>query len=115
VPKSVIPQSRHCPSRFAGGTDRRRGNRRVSFGILLTAPLFVMFSLGLFVRWANAAGAWMGLLASAATAVAIAYAKDLGLPLGIGFVWMMPCSLLAGIVVGMAASALPARLRWEKG
>jgi len=76
--------------------------------LLLTAPLFVLFFLALFVRWSNATGAWLGLLASIATAVAIAYAEDLGLPLEISFVWMMPCSLLAGAVVGMVGSLLPA-------
>ena len=75
---------------------------------LLTAPLFVLFFLALFVRWANATGAWLGLLASIATAVAVAYAKDLGLPLGVSFVWMMPCSLLVGVIVGMVGSLWPA-------
>jgi len=73
---------------------------------LLTAPLFVLFFLALFVRWANAAGAWLGLLSSIATAVLIAYSKDLGLPLGVSFVWMLPCSLLVGVVVGMIGSAV---------
>jgi SSS family solute:Na+ symporter len=75
---------------------------------LLTAPLFVLFFLALFVPWANAAGAWLGLLSSAATAIAIAYSNDLGLNLGLSFVWMMPCSLLVGITVGTLASALAA-------
>ena len=74
---------------------------------LLTAPLFVLFFLALFVRWANGTGAWLGLLASIATAIAIAYAKDLGLPLRISFVWMMPCSLLVGVIVGMLGSLWP--------
>lgn len=73
---------------------------------LLTAPLFVLFFLALFVPWANAFGAWLGLLASIATAIAIAYAKDLGLPFTIGFVWIIPCSLLAGVTVGSLASGL---------
>ena len=81
---------------------------------LLTAPLFVLFFLALFVRWANATGAWLGLLTSIATAVAVAYAKDLGLPLGISFVWMMPCSLLVGVSVGMLVSAVTNR-RAESG
>ena len=81
---------------------------------LLTAPLFVLFFLALFVRWANAAGAWLGLLTSIATAVAVAYAEDLGLPLGVSFVWMMPCSLVVGVVVGMVGSLLPARPPAEK-
>ena len=73
---------------------------------LFTAPLFVLFFLALFVRWSNATGAWLGLISSAATAIAIAYAKDLDLPLSISFVWMMPCSLLVGITVGTVGSAL---------
>ena len=72
---------------------------------LLTAPLFVLFFLALFVRWSNGFGAWCGLISSTVVAIAIAYAKDLGLPLGISFVWMTPCSLLTGILVGTIASA----------
>ncbi len=81
---------------------------------LLTAPLFVLFFLALFVRWANAAGAWLGLLTSIATAVAVAYAQDLGLPLGVSFVWMMPCSLVVGVTVGTIASALTNRRKQTK-
>ncbi len=77
---------------------------------LLTAPLFVLFFLALFVPWANAAGAWLGLLASIATAVAIAYSQDLGLNLGVSFVWMMPCALLVGVTMGTVGSALVAVL-----
>jgi hypothetical protein len=73
---------------------------------LLTAPLFVLFFLALFVPWSNAVGAWLGLLAAIGTAIAIAFAPDLGLNLGVSFVWMMPCSLLAGVTVGTLASAL---------
>ena len=73
---------------------------------LLTAPLFVLFFLALFVPWANAFGAWLGLLTSIATAVSIAYANDLGLPLTISFVWIIPCSLLVGVTVGTVASVL---------
>ena len=73
---------------------------------LLTAPLFVLFFLALFVRWANATGAWLGLLSSIATAVVIAYAPDLKLTINISFVWMVPCSLLVGVTVGMLGSAV---------
>ena len=75
---------------------------------LLTAPLFVLFFLALFVRRSNAFGAWVGLLCSIATAVAIAYAKDLDLPITVSFVWMMPCSLLAGVTAGIVASIMTA-------
>lgn len=80
---------------------------------LLTAPLFVLFFLAMFVRWANAFGAWLGLLASIATAVSIAYSKELSLPLTISFVWIIPCSLLVGITVGSVASGLTGRIRLE--
>ena len=73
---------------------------------LLTAPLFVLFFLALLVPWANAAGAWLGLVGSILTAVMIAYSRDLGLNLRINFVWMMPCSLLVGVTLGTVASAL---------
>lgn len=73
---------------------------------LLTAPIFVLFFLALFIPWANAAGAWIGLASSIATAVAIAYSEDLGLHLGVSFIWMMPSSLLVGVVVGSLVSAL---------
>lgn len=75
---------------------------------LLTAPLFILFFLALLVPWANAFGAWLGLLSSVTTAVLIAYAPDLGLDIGISFVWMMPCALLVGIVVGVVGSAIGA-------
>ena len=79
---------------------------------LLTAPLFVLFFLALFVRWANAAGAWLGLLSSTVTAVLIAYSNDLGINIGVSFVWMLPCSLLVGILAGTISSALtPATAR----
>lgn len=76
---------------------------------LLTAPLFVLFFLALFVPWANAFGAWLGLLASISTAVMIAYSHELGIPLAVSFVWIIPCSLLVGISVGSVASGLTRR------
>ncbi|NDH04717.1 sodium-coupled permease [bacterium] len=73
---------------------------------LLTAPLFVLFFLALFVPWANPVGAWFGLVASVIVAILIAYSKDFNLPFVISFVWMMPGSLLAGISIGSLSSAL---------
>lgn len=77
---------------------------------LLTAPLFVLFFLALFVKWANAAGAWAALAASVFVAIMIAYAEDIGSPVRLSFVWMLPCSLASGIVTGTIVSAIiPAR------
>ncbi|WP_437231111.1 sodium:solute symporter family transporter [Planctomicrobium sp. SH661] len=71
---------------------------------LLTAPIFVLFFLALFIPFANAAGAWLGLIASIAAAVAIAYSPELGLNLGVSFMWMMPVSLFVGVTVGTLVS-----------
>ena len=73
---------------------------------LLTAPLFVLFFLALFVKWANAAGAWAALAVSFLVAILIAYAEDLGSPVRLSFVWMLPCSLVTGILTGMIVSAI---------
>jgi len=73
---------------------------------LLTAPIFVLFFLALFVRWSNAFGAWCGFIASVATAVVIAYGTDLHLNLGISFIWMMPSALIVGVITGSLASLL---------
>lgn len=75
---------------------------------LLTGPLFVLFFLALFVPWANAVGAWAGLICSIVTAVGIGYAKDLGLPVTVSFIWIVPGALVVGIVVGTVVSLLAA-------
>jgi solute:Na+ symporter, SSS family len=82
---------------------------------LLTAPLFVLFFLALFVPWATPFGAWVGLTASVATAVAIAYSPDLGLNLGVSFIWMMPSALLVGVTAGSLFSLLGGRRRPTNG
>ncbi len=75
---------------------------------LLTAPLFVLFFLALFVRWANAAGAWVGLFSAIGTAVVVGYGAEFGLPSEWCFsvVWIIPSSLLVGIVTGTVVSAI---------
>ena len=80
---------------------------------LLTAPLFTLFFLALFVPWANSFGAWCGLLASAASAVAVAYSTELGLGASIGIAWIVPCSLLAGVTIGIAASVAAHLAHWS--
>jgi SSS family solute:Na+ symporter len=76
---------------------------------LLTAPLFVLFFLALFIKRSNAAGAWAGLICSVVAAIGIAYGEDLRLPINISFVWMMPISLVVGIFVGTGVSLLTPR------
>lgn len=73
---------------------------------LLTAPLFVLFFMAMFIRWATTFGALVAALASVATAVCIAYAGPLGLP-PVSIMWIMPGSFAAGVVCGSLASLLP--------
>ncbi|MBI1348254.1 sodium/solute symporter [bacterium] len=71
---------------------------------LLTAPIFLLFFLALFVPWSNALGAWCGFIASVATAVLVAYGPDMKIDVGISFIWMMPCALLVGVMIGCLTS-----------
>ncbi len=70
---------------------------------LLTAPLFVLFFMAMFVPWATAPGTWIGGIASAVVAVGVAYFNWMGL----SFIWIMPASLVVGIALGCVASLLP--------
>jgi len=73
---------------------------------LLVAPLFVLFFLAMFVRWATTFGALIAATASVATAVCIAFSESLGLR-SISILWIMPGSFVAGVLVGSLASLLP--------
>ncbi|MBI3862853.1 MAG: sodium/solute symporter [Planctomycetia bacterium] len=67
---------------------------------LLTAPLFVLFFLALFVPWARPRGGIAATVASVGVAAGIAFFK-LG---GLEFLWTAPASFVAGIVVGSLVS-----------
>jgi SSS family solute:Na+ symporter len=70
---------------------------------LLVTPLFVLFFMAMFVPRATTFGAWVAAAASTAVAIGIAFFHWFGL----SFLWIMPGSLLAGVVAGPAASLLP--------
>ncbi len=70
---------------------------------LLTAPLFVLFFLSLFVPWSTPLGGVVATVASVSVAAGIAFFKIFGLE----FLWTAPCALATGVVAGMLASALP--------
>jgi SSS family transporter len=72
---------------------------------LLTAPIFVLFVLALFVRFATPSGGVAATIASIVTAVGVTFFNWGGLQ----FIWTMPLSLLAGILVGMLVSFLTYR------
>jgi hypothetical protein len=70
---------------------------------LLTAPLFVLFFMAMFVRSATAFATWAAAVCSTGIAIGIAYGEAFGL----GFLWIMPVSLLTGIIIGFAFSLIP--------
>ena len=67
---------------------------------LLTAPLFVLFFLALFVRRATPLGGAAAAVTGIAVASGIAFFKMFGLE----FLWTAPCALVAGIVAGILVS-----------
>jgi solute:Na+ symporter, SSS family len=76
---------------------------------LLTVPLFGLFVMAIFVRWATPFGACATALAGIATVSAINYWTQLtGQPEPpISFLWAMPLALFVEVFVGMLASLLP--------
>ena len=84
---------------------------------LLTVPIFCLFFLALFVRFANPVGAWVGVSCSTATTVLIAFSGPIfGQHPGTGedpisFQWIGPTALVVGITTGVGASALSAAAR----
>lgn len=77
---------------------------------VLTAPLFVLFFMAMFVRWATTLGTLIAALAGVATALSIAYSASLGFQ-PISIMWIMPGSFAAGVVCGSLASLLPVGAR----
>ena len=75
---------------------------------LLVAPLFVLFFMAMFVPWANSFGTFVAAAVSTAVAVYIAFAGWF-FPdrLGLSFIWILPASLAAGMVVGPLVSLIP--------
>ncbi|MFP4501269.1 MAG: sodium:solute symporter family transporter [Candidatus Hydrogenedentota bacterium] len=70
---------------------------------LLTAPLFVLFFMALFIPWGTAPASFIAGVVSAVVAIGVGYFNWFGL----SFIWIMPLSLLAGVVVGPLLSLLP--------
>jgi SSS family solute:Na+ symporter len=74
---------------------------------LLTAPLFGLFFMAMFVRWATGPGTLIGAVFGLAVVVAINYWKEITGTPGISFLWAMPLGLVVQTGVGMLASLLP--------
>lgn len=74
---------------------------------LLTTPLFGLFFMALFVRWATGPGTLIGAVFGVTTVVLINYWKEITGTDGISFLWAMPLGLLIQVTTGMLASLLP--------
>ena len=74
---------------------------------LLTAPLFGLFFMALFVRWATGAGTLVGAAFGLATVVAINFWYEITGTPGISFLWAMPLGLAIQVGVGMLVSLIP--------
>jgi SSS family solute:Na+ symporter len=73
---------------------------------LLTAPLFILFLMALFVPFATGAGAIAGSAVGALVAATVAYWPQFTGRPGLGFTWIMPASLVSGVIVALLASLI---------
>jgi SSS family solute:Na+ symporter len=73
---------------------------------LLTAPLFGLFFMAIFVRWATGPGTIIGAVFGVLVVVEINYWHDLFGTSGISFLWAMPLAFAVQIAVGSLASLL---------
>jgi SSS family solute:Na+ symporter len=78
---------------------------------LFTTPLFGLFFMAMFVRWATPYGAAFGSLYGAAVAVLIGFWDAITGQPAITFQWIIPVSLAVNIVAGCGWSLLPTRGR----
>jgi SSS family solute:Na+ symporter len=74
---------------------------------LLVAPLFGLFFMALFVRWATDFGTIVGAAFGLVTVVAINYWDLFTDVRGISFLWAMPVGLVIQVAVGALVSLLP--------
>lgn len=73
---------------------------------LLTAPLFGLFFMAMFVRSATAFGTLVGAVAGLVTVTLINYWDTFFDTPGIGFMWAMPVSIVVQIIVSIAFSSV---------
>ena len=78
---------------------------------LLTVPIFGLFFLAMFIKFATPFGAIMGAIYSTTAATLVAYWEIFTGSQRISFLWMMPVSLLVSLAGGCLFSLLPTRGR----
>lgn len=82
---------------------------------LFVAPLFGLFFMAIFVRFATPFGTLLGAAAGLAVAATINYWPDVtGNPSPVSFLWAMPASLAVQLTVGILASLPHIGLRAEE-
>lgn len=69
---------------------------------LFVAPLFVLFFMALFIPFATQTATLIAGISSVAVAISIAFFEVFG----VQFLWIIPFSLLTGIVIGVLLSAI---------
>ena len=75
---------------------------------LITAPLFGLFFMAIFVPWAKGWGTIVGAIAGMTVVITISFWKELtGSSDGISFLWAMPLSFITQTAVGSLVSLLP--------
>jgi solute:Na+ symporter, SSS family len=74
---------------------------------LFTAPLFGLFFMAMFVRWATGFGTPIGVVFGLSTAITISYWPELSGSPGISFLWAVPLSLAVEVGVASIASLIP--------
>lgn len=78
---------------------------------LLVTPIFTMFFMALFVRFATAAGANAGALAGFLTAMVVSFWNPLFDDRSLSVTWINPLALLAGLTVGCIVSGMTVQTR----
>jgi SSS family solute:Na+ symporter len=71
---------------------------------LLSAPLFGLFCMAMFVPWATSTGTLIGAVAGVVVVTAVNFWEELTGTKGISFLWAMPLSFMVQMIVGMLAS-----------
>lgn len=75
---------------------------------LLTAPLFGLFFMALFIPWARSWATILGAVGGVAVVISINFWKELtGSDAGISFLWAMPLSFAVQVGIGAVASLIP--------
>ena len=74
---------------------------------LLTAPIFGLFFMALFVRWATAWATIVGALCGVAAAISINFWEQFTGMKGISFLWSLPVSFVVEVGVAAVLSLMP--------